>query len=208
MRVSSLSVFSGRRKGLEAAYLICSALASGCGNLIPSPYNLPPPGIIEPLHLAGAHTPLNPSLPPFNCPYEPNILPRDPYGRGSNVAYTACPASNLVITNRIIIHGKTLFSNQVCIFPAQDYGNGSILWKKDFTQFNSVTRQNLSWVTCPQIGTKSTGLIVDVPLIRNDRTFNAIAVVEVQFQAAFQYCTQIGIENCPSEVQYYYGIFR
>ncbi|MEK6704842.1 MAG: hypothetical protein AABZ06_03560, partial [Bdellovibrionota bacterium] len=90
-------------------------ITSGCGQ-ISSPPNVRKASV-ESYQGLNQLSPSTASNDSYNCPDKSNIVPDYDSELDGSGFYTAC--INKDSQNSILIHGRTLNSNSICIFPAQ-----------------------------------------------------------------------------------------
>lgn len=127
----------------------------------------------------------------FACPSSPNVLPDYDSRLDGTGRYTVCatPSSK----SRILVHGKTTSSKQICIYPAQVIDQKHVYVKPDLST-------NLPWNQCSEI--IDGGVTAQFDSIE----FNAVFIVEEPDQAQMTSCLIGGnYYSCPT---YSFGKFR
>lgn len=169
----------------------------GCGN----PLNNQP--IYGPASSLDYYSPMTaPSTTPnssYKCSGSSTIQPQV-----NNLATTAgnymiCPSINSGNYSDILVHGTTINSNTICVFPAQLNSGGQVSWIRSTTD-NSPIYQ------CIQ--TTTDGAYFSFPTTTGlSSGFNAAFIVEAPYQNAMKVCLQsnYAASACPA---YSFGSFR
>lgn len=130
----------------------------------------------------------------YTCPNTANVLSNSDSAAYSNAGkYTVC--SNSTDITAIKVHGTTMGSSGICVFPVQYIDSSHVYFKPDLTT-------GLPYSICQTVNSASSGL----EFTFSGMNFNAVFIVDDTSQSQMQMClANANAGGCPL---YSYGKFR
>ena len=169
---------------------------AGCGNFTKGP-DYAPPGMIQSSTVSNATDSLNDADPNYSCPLEPNVTPDYDWAMDGSGYYAVC--SHRTQTSSILIHGTTLYSSIICVFPVEMTDTGQAFFKPNGATGGAIHE-------CLQVSDEE-GAKVQFDNIQ----FNAVFIVEKPFSQQMETCLVLGnYYQCPANADYSFsfGIVR
>lgn len=173
---------------ITTSLLILGASVSGCANRLLSddPYGAGNLSVSQDLSAPG-----NADLSQFQCPSNPNVLPEYDQHLDGTGQYTACAST--ASTADLLLHGQTVSSTAICVYPAQYVDATHIFTKPDPSTGAPI-------YSCQEISPD--GVKVSFPSVN----YNMVFVVEQPNRQAMSNCLIThDYTSCPV---YSYGRFR
>jgi hypothetical protein len=138
----------------------------------------------------------------YSCPNTPNVLSNSDSSSYSNAGkYTVCTQSSNI--SMIKIHGTTMGSNGICVFPVQYVDSSHVYFKPDLT--TGLPLSNCATISSSSSSSGSSSGS-GIELTFSGINFNAVFIVDDTNQGQMQTClATANAGGCPL---YSYGKFR
>jgi hypothetical protein len=134
----------------------------------------------------------------YTCPNTANVLSNSDSAAYSNAGkYTVCSQTSNIAN--IKIHGTTMGSNGICVFPVQFIDSSHVYFKPDLST-------GLPMASCATISSSGTSSSSGIELTFTGISFNAVFIVDDSSKDMMQMClANANAGGCPL---YSYGKFR
>ena len=176
--------------------LLC--VGTGCGNLLPSGVIHSPGYTVQSLSSKSSS-----SVDSFGndsnyeCDGLRTVVPQRGTSTDGSGYYSVCPSVDATQDWNILLHGKTVQSGTVCVFPSQTSFSGGISWIKD------PNTGRPAFLCAP---TTASGAYYNFPSLAKAKIgFNSVIVIEAPEAPQMLRCIEQNFSYCPD---YSFGKFR
>jgi len=178
--------------------LVLFIIVTGCGNVFPNRIEYAPQGSYNIPALADSSASSAATTDPenYDCPSGSNIFPQFANSSDGSEYYQVCPSNQTGNVTDILVHGKTVNTQMICIFPAQQGPSGNPTWIGDPNKGGPLYQ-------CAP--TTEDGAFFTFATGQVQGGFNAAFIVEGSNELSMKQCLMSRYSYCPS---YSYGKFR